>query len=397
MRQGVLVNDRIITSEVPPRRVWDLYSNRVVPQSITKTRSSAISHAWVDAKDRVDVMTSINGHEWPVPIPKDADLDLIRIEMLNLGAEYVWLDILCLRQKGGRREHLRAKEWKVDVPTIGQVYREAERVVCYFSGLGRPLGFKRGDSESHYCWFNRAWTLQEGKEDFIIGGIMGNGGNMEEDVRKWFDQQLLTLKDGQWSLRHVFRTLSKMQMRVSANPVDKVAALGYVLLSREIPTYYETQSVEDAWAALVDVISERYRGQMLFLYPEPGNGNRCWRPSWDQVMTGKLLSMDAPHLQQDVGRHDETDTDEYSGLCIESGFVQGLAEGSKQGWLREGKLIVEDETFEIVAAHHYPIPEGSYTLLGSRPLSPSRQIQEQFWVAGKDCQIISSRKCRCSK
>ncbi|PBK90575.1 hypothetical protein ARMGADRAFT_1032564 [Armillaria gallica] len=93
--------------------------------------------------------------------------------------------------------------------------------------------------------------------------------------------------------------------------------------------------------------------------------------------------MDAVQLQQNVGRYDGTDTDEYSGLCIESGFVQGLAEGGEEGWLREGKLIVKDETFEIVAAHNYPIPEGTYTLLGSRPLSPSRQVQEQYWVAGK--------------
>ncbi len=33
-------------------------------------------------------------------MPKDANLDLIRIEMLNLGAEYAWLDVLCLRQEG---------------------------------------------------------------------------------------------------------------------------------------------------------------------------------------------------------------------------------------------------------------------------------------------------------
>ncbi|KAK0434070.1 hypothetical protein EV421DRAFT_1354855 [Armillaria borealis] len=384
MRQGVLANDRIITSEVPPRRVWDLYSNRVVPQSITKKRSSAISHAWVHWEDRNDIFeTPINGYEWPVPIPKDADLNLIRIEMLNLGAEYVWLDVLCLRQRGGLREDLRYDEWKVDVPTIGHVYQEAERVVCYFSGLGRPLGFKREESESPYCWFNRAWTLQEGKADSIIGGDLGNGGNMEEDVRKWFHQQLSSLKDTQWALQHVFRMLSQMQMRVSTNPVDRVAALGYLLLSREIPAYHEVQCVEGAWTAVVNVISERCRGQLLFLYPEPGNGNRLWRPSWDQVMTGKLLSMDAVQLQENVGRYDRTDTDEYSGLCIESGFVQGLAEGGEEGWLREGKLIVKDETFEIVAAHNYPIPEGSYTLLSSRPLSPSRHVQEQYWVAGK--------------
>ncbi len=49
----------------------------------------------------------------PVPMPKDANLDLIRIEMLNHGAEYTWLDVLCLWQEGGKNEHLRMDEWKL--------------------------------------------------------------------------------------------------------------------------------------------------------------------------------------------------------------------------------------------------------------------------------------------
>ncbi len=59
----------------------------MVPSWSTEERSTPISHAWVDEKDREDVLTPINGKEWPVPIPKDTDLNLIRIEMLNLGEE----------------------------------------------------------------------------------------------------------------------------------------------------------------------------------------------------------------------------------------------------------------------------------------------------------------------
>ncbi len=95
---------------------------------------------------------SINGKEWPVPIPKGASLELIHIEMLNLGVQYTWLDVLCLRQKGGPWEDLHTEEWKLDVSTIGGVYDDPV-VVIYLSGLGQPLSLKDGDLDSDQCWF----------------------------------------------------------------------------------------------------------------------------------------------------------------------------------------------------------------------------------------------------
>ncbi|KAK0238830.1 hypothetical protein EDD85DRAFT_951051 [Armillaria nabsnona] len=151
MRQDAFVGNRIVNPNMPPRRVWDLYSNRVVPYWIIGKSEQwlwGISHAWMDERDRDRVETPINGHKWPVPIPKDANLDLIRLELLNLGAEYVWLDVLCLRQEDGPREDLRAEEWELDRPTIGHVYRMATEVVCYLSGLGRPWTLKEGDLDS---------------------------------------------------------------------------------------------------------------------------------------------------------------------------------------------------------------------------------------------------------
>ncbi len=148
IRQEALVDGQITEGglNTAPRRVWDLFSNRVVPWWVALHAPWGISHAWLDISHRKNVLTPINRHEWPVPIPEDANLDLVRIEMLNLGAEYAWLDVLCLRQEGGRHEDLRAGEWMLDVPNIGNAY-VLEKVVCYFNGLGRPLehGF---DSDS---------------------------------------------------------------------------------------------------------------------------------------------------------------------------------------------------------------------------------------------------------
>ncbi|PBK59658.1 hypothetical protein ARMSODRAFT_854658, partial [Armillaria solidipes] len=263
------------------RRVWDLYANRVVPSWATKKTPLGISHAWMDKRDRVDVWTPINRREWPVPIPKDANLDLIRIEMLNLGAEYVWLDVLCLRQEHGLRENLRAAEWKIDVPTIGWVYRNKE-VVCYFCGLGRPLRLEPGYFGSDRCWFKRAWTLQEISDKTIIGGVTDNDQTLAEDIQVRFYKQLLSL--GKMRRSHlVFDVLSEMKNRVSTKSLDMVAGLGYILDLVYLPIYDEGQSEEDAWAALVNAMPRYSQETLLFLYPEPGSGKERWRPSWKQI------------------------------------------------------------------------------------------------------------------
>ncbi len=85
-RQTALAGNVIVNPFLTPRHVWDLYSNRVVPYWTACQRPVPISHAWVDEKDHVNVWTPINGKEWPVPIPKDANLNLIRIEMLQSGS-----------------------------------------------------------------------------------------------------------------------------------------------------------------------------------------------------------------------------------------------------------------------------------------------------------------------
>ncbi|PBK63689.1 hypothetical protein ARMSODRAFT_979815 [Armillaria solidipes] len=324
-----------LRQNVPPRRVWDLRANRVVPYWVSHRRGWGITHAWVDEKDRVDVITPINGYEWPVPMPKDANLDLIRIEMLNLGAEYAWLDVLCLRQENGKSEHLRPEEWKLDVPTIGSVYAETFRV----------------------CWFRRAWALQEINLRMEIGGDTGKD-IMDKEVQGRFDEQLMLLREiRQWDM--TLEILSEMQNRVSTKPLDKVAGLAYVLRVDPIPIYDPRQLEANAWEVLVDVMLPGKRAELYFYYPQCGNGKKGWRPSWGQVMT-----------QREVSRTEDPDADWCYGYRIESGDVRGLAEAPKGGKPRLGELVFKDaagslHTFKIVAHHTHPIPDGSYTLLGS--------------------------------
>ncbi|KAK0449094.1 uncharacterized protein EV420DRAFT_1312947 [Desarmillaria tabescens] len=391
-RQRALKGNQIVNPKLPPRRVWDLYSNRVVPYWVAQNWPKPISHAWMDEKDRIDMWTPINGKEWPVPIPKDADLHLIRIEMLNLGLEYTWLDVLCLRQiqKDGLREDLRVEEWRLDVPTIGYVYDWAYQVVIYLSGLGQPLSLKEGDLNSDRSWFRRAWTVQEiGDEDRIIAGDTPDGplhakpidedGNYKTDILTQFHMQWKSFSTQD---QGIFTALANMQERVSTNPVDKVAGLAFPLWPKTIPAYHESESLEDAWTALVNAMSSWMWVDFLFLYPAVGQGCKKWRPTWKQVMTDPLPKNTLCFGK--VKHDDEKNEDWYEGPCIEKGLVQGLDVGSAEGGDRHGELVVEDvhgmvHTFKIIATHQCLVPEGLYTLRGSS----YHWVSEQYWAVGQ--------------
>ncbi|KAK0217934.1 hypothetical protein IW262DRAFT_1298520 [Armillaria fumosa] len=347
-RRKALVGNRIVDPSLPHRRVWDLFSNRVVPYWIAKgVGPQPISHAWVDDEDREDVWTAINGKEWPVPIPKDVDLRLLRIELVNLGVEYAWLDVLCLRQKGGLREDLRAEEWKQDVPTIGRAYIASSiPVVIYLSGLGRPLSLKEGDLDSDRCWFRRAWTLQEVGFERIIAGDTPDG---------------------------------PMHAKEIDDDEAGVNRLAFRLRSMSIPAYYESVSLEDAWTA-------EMRAYFLFVYPGVGLVCKKWRPSWEQIMT-QSLPADVDCFGS-VKHVDETNEDWFEGPCIEKGLVRGLDAGSAEGDDRYGELVVDaadgsTHTFKIYANHNSPIPEDTYTLLGSKPVNICNFPIPQYWAVGQ--------------
>ncbi|KAK0481347.1 hypothetical protein IW261DRAFT_1070366 [Armillaria novae-zelandiae] len=181
-------------------------------------------------------------------MPKDANLDLIRIEMLNLGLEYTWLDVLCLRPRDERR----AEEWMLDAPTIGEIY-SVRTVVIYLSGLGRAFSLEDSDLDSDRCWFRHAWTLQEvGLVDRVVVGDTLDGPMhaqlIDEDGN--YEAEILTRFQNQWkSLRtegNIFVALAGMQNRVSTNSVDRVAGLAFLLQYKTLLVYHESMSLEDA-------------------------------------------------------------------------------------------------------------------------------------------------------
>ncbi|KAK0435758.1 hypothetical protein EV421DRAFT_1834451 [Armillaria borealis] len=349
-------------------------------------------------------------------MPKNADLNLIRIEMLNLGAEYIWLDVLCLRQEGQGedprgnpsqeewkdREGLRKMEWKVDLPTIGWVYAEGHpqyhpqdrevSPVCYFSGLGLPLSFKTAsDFDDDRCWFNRAWTLQETPRSPIIAGKTCDNGKIDEkfmpvDMQRRFDKQLASLQHWQpQKTASIFDVLFHMRKRKATKHVDKVAGLVYLLESSHIPIYNAGLCEEDAWTELVDVMHYRFRAALFFLYPKPGKGRQSWRPSWEQVTEGTLPAEGQPtfkHLTSTFRMQKGKVI--YEGPRIDRCTVHGLADPSED--LRHGEFKVKNccgvmYTFKIVADPSGPIDDGQYTLIGYTP--PPKVAERILWVIGK--------------
>ncbi|KAK0473023.1 hypothetical protein IW261DRAFT_1659633 [Armillaria novae-zelandiae] len=266
-RQEVLNGDQIVYPWLPPQHVWDLYSNWVVLYWMMDAHVGwpwPISHAWVDKKDRTTVWMPINGYKWPVPIPKDADFNLIHIEMLNLGLECMWLDVLCLRQEGRWREDLHVEEWRLDAPTIRHVYFVAD-VVCYLSGLGQPLTLNEGDLESDQSWFRHAWMLQEiGMERVIARGTPEWTNACR--VQGW--RKLRDMQNSDW----LHDVLAEMQTRVSTNLVDKIAGLAFLTGSQQILAYSESTSLEHAWTALVDLMHGHAQAELFISCAEPGDG-----------------------------------------------------------------------------------------------------------------------------
>ncbi len=97
---------------------------------------------------------------------------------------------------------------------------------------------------------------------------------MEQEVQRRFNEQLALVRDIR-GLNLTLEIVSEMQKRVSTKPLDKVAGLVHLLRCESVPIYDAGQSVEDAWEVLMDFMWIACRAELLFFYPEPGNGKKC--------------------------------------------------------------------------------------------------------------------------
>ncbi|KAF8427677.1 hypothetical protein EV426DRAFT_587848 [Tirmania nivea] len=328
-----------------PRRLWDVYSNRVIPTELLTLKSCengctskleglkltttfwAISHSWTEemvAASPSVTLTRINSKEWRVPIPHGISLHDLRTEILRLislkeNAQprttlYCWLDILCLRQKNKGQEQLRRSEWETDIPTIGQIYRISEGVIRYFNGLGKPFSLLNWDSDRH--WWNRAWTLQEIRDEAetLTGGIYSTDGraltfpmNFDANVQGVFQGQAKRLADIIAPLQKlakdcsstteaggcsVLELIQEMRRRNATSDVDKIAGLSFLLLSETLPRYSTAKTPEQAWVACLMSLRYIIKLELLYNFPlvrfsspdELDLFDLLWTPTWSQII-----------------------------------------------------------------------------------------------------------------
>ncbi|KAJ3556036.1 hypothetical protein NM688_g2247 [Phlebia brevispora] len=408
----------VINPLIAPRRVWDLYSNRVIPTWVVQDVELwnphrgywiwAVSHSWMADNLRHSVDTPINGHEWLVPIPIDTTLDRIRVELLNLGAAYAWLDVLCLRQEDyskPEKEEIRKEEWKLDVPIIGRIYHDNPHIVAYLSGLGRP--FEIGDINNDRHWLNRAWTIQEGTRNVLVGGMTARSPQFPPDMEhvhfsvKHFYNRFFMALDTHSYLVNVFRALETMLDRKATNEVDRIAGLAYMVLpddgdDRRIPVYIRGDDSPDehetAWGLLIPEMNYTFRTQLAFLFPAPGDGDVAWRPSWAQLAARKtplpwnyeawLGCDDDVNIRRDHGLYFR-----FHGYVLEDCKVQYLAAPDGEGHCRRGKLTikvgdpVKTETISMAAHHQVPIPM-DHTYVLCTPHATVARMHMMFWMVG---------------
>ena len=307
-----------------PRRLWDLKSNRVIDFQMLHAALSniktlptfwAVSHSWTN--DMSPVWTAINQYQWPVLLPKNIGLDYLRSELLTLGAEYVWLDVVCLRQKGDdSHEQLRQQEWKLDVPTIGNIYRAATRIVRYFNGLGIRFSTHGWDDPRH--WLQRAWTLQEIKTEntTINGGIsrdpdgrqvfLNSQGKVSGAIVKFRSAlrpviQLAAQVDSSYGCE-IYELAREMAKRHASQPLDKLSGLFYLLGTTKLPCYNEQISSEDFWRQCFHLLPAERKAEILFDFPYRGSDDQ-WFPNWAQVLDWPTRDPEYEHMRPQSSRH----------------------------------------------------------------------------------------------
>ena len=278
------------------------------------------------------VLSPINSYLWPIPIPKplitvtygrrrtcgtlhysdtiqQPILLVVKNQLTQREIEYCWLDILCLRQSGGIREQQRPLEWEIDVPTIGNIYRNAHTIIRYLNGLGQEVDRNVEAWKGSRHWINRAWTLQEIKPDDQMSTPDGDGElllletvNGTEPLQNI--RQLLEPVSQLAATAHsprgcgIIPLVRQIISRSASNPLDQVAGISYLMWPKgsqfNLPIYNTDMSIDSSWLKCVNSMPLELKLELLFLYPNPRDGTPIYYYS-KLKPTGSEVLRSIPH------------------------------------------------------------------------------------------------------
>jgi len=386
--------------DVRGRRLWDLLANRVIPLSFAdgeheQVKYFAVSHSWADASERWrDKETRVNHGEWPVPLPVGVTLDRLRTELYNLGARYIWLDVVCLRQHALEREDVRREELAIDMPTMGNIYNNAEQVVVYYNGLGKEFQKTGWDGERH--WFKRVWTMLEAKPNFLLAGVPDSCPdllNSENEYNVRLQDRMEELGVLQKAIYHLdrpdrgnvdgsdvstlFWDVEEVRRRYSEHDVDKIDVLRYSWCTENMPHYHfdadKEVDLERAWTLCVKYADPERQLAILFLLP-PNESSETWIPSWNWIShpDNDLPSVDHSELVLTEGETMEVlPTGILRGRewVIMPGFHGFLCEQGERFMIisRFGECTYEVEAVWISQNVIFTVPyDGPFTLISTR-------------------------------
>ncbi|GJE99085.1 hypothetical protein PsYK624_153280 [Phanerochaete sordida] len=293
-RRAAMRGGYIAEPHLPPRRLWDLCSNRVLPACVLlfdlqnpyqEQYFWPVSHSWVATEDLAYVYTPINGRQWPVPIPAATTLEHVRVELLNLGARYVWLDVLCLRQRGEPSdEEKRVEEWKLDVPTIGSIFAHDLPCVTYFNGLGLPFDPSLESMSSERHWLNRVWTVQEATRNWLPGGLTGLEAENAAAFFRQYYAQAIPPSDFRDVISGWNYAVVALRERHCTTELDRVHSLAYILKCTTLPVYDERMPPEVAWAMLLKHLHPYSRAKVAIYHMEHFPEDDALLPSLSDFM-----------------------------------------------------------------------------------------------------------------
>ncbi|EKM57007.1 uncharacterized protein PHACADRAFT_194584 [Phanerochaete carnosa HHB-10118-sp] len=245
-RDNSICDHSIQDSQIPPQRVWDLHSNRVLPFHVMPRAHREhkdwlpndlwmVSHSWVHEQDCE--------RRWLVLILCGTSLNHICIELLNMGAT------------------ARLEEWKLDVPTIGHIYQawpDERPCITYFNGLGLLFNPSPAVVESDRHWFNHVWTVQETRRRWLPGGLTAT----PHVNSPGFFSRLEDVFQSLWS----FDAIQAMRNRHCTTDLDRIAGLAYFLECLTLPLYDRSASSESAWTLLIKHMSAEWRTSLFCQY-----------------------------------------------------------------------------------------------------------------------------------